>query len=75
MSDHVMSVMSVLALQPSSFHITGGCTEGGDVSKEICFICTMVLYFYLWVLVRVIQEAAYFLLQHTKRVCLCVFVG
>lgn len=40
MSDHVMSVMSVLALQPFSFHITGGCTEGWGVSKEICFICT-----------------------------------
>lgn len=30
-SDHVMSVMSVLALQPSTFHITGGCAEGGGV--------------------------------------------
>lgn len=40
--DHVMSA---LALQPSSFHITGGSAVGGGgwwggVSKEICFIRT-----------------------------------
>lgn len=35
MSDHVMSVMSVLALQPSSFHITGGRTKGESVQRDL----------------------------------------
>lgn len=69
--DHVMSV---LALQPSSFHITGGCAEGGMRPKRFASSTPMVLYLYLCVLVRVIQEAAYFLCK-TPNGYVCVYLS
>lgn len=71
MCDHVMSI---LALQPSSFHITGGCAAGGMRPKRFASSTPMVLYFYLCVLVRVIQEAAYFLCK-TPNGYVCVYLS